>query len=45
MIKKLNPNKNYIAIIVSKEGYYLASSYMNEVLKINDSTFIFTKEK
>ena len=45
MIKRLNPNKNYIAITVSKEGYYLAASYMNEVLKINDSTFIFTKEK
>lgn len=44
MIEKLNPNKNYIAITVSKMGYIVASQYMKEELKINNSTYIFTNE-
>lgn len=44
MINSLNPNKTYIAITVSKEGYYLAKIYMKEIKELNKTAHIFVRE-
>ena len=44
MIEKLDPKKNYVAITISKEGFLIASLYMKKILKINETTYVFTRE-
>lgn len=38
-------NNNIIAITISKEGYYLASKYMNYIRNINENVSIFEREE